>query len=154
MDIKIYRFIQNVLSFIKTQEYSKFEGTIMTDVMLWSTYERFIWGIAITLTLISGVYFIIKGRKREIFTEKIIMFGLASLPLGFASSLIITFFQVLQIPGSLNIVNNVFYGDYDNFTPIYIILEIINNAVSGLTGSRKAQVRSICSYFRYLFATP
>lgn len=103
-------------------------------VMLWSTYERFIWGIAITLTLLCGIYFIIKGRKREIFNEKIIMFGLASLPLGFASSLIITFIQVLQIPGSFNIVNNIFYGDYENFTSIYIILEIISNAILGLGG--------------------
>lgn len=103
-------------------------------VMLWSTYERFIWGIAITLTLICGVYFIIKGRKREIFNEKIIMFGLASLPLGFASSLIITFIQVLQITGSFNTVNYTFYGNYENFTSIYIILEIISNAILGLGG--------------------
>jgi len=106
----------------------------MEGVMLWSTYERFIWGIAITLTLISGVYFIIKGRKREIFNEKIIMFGLASLPLAFAFSLLITFIQVLQIPGSFNFVDNTFYGYYENFSSIYIILEIISNAILGFGG--------------------
>ncbi|MFW9938595.1 MAG: hypothetical protein ACFFD5_13185 [Candidatus Thorarchaeota archaeon] len=106
----------------------------MANVMLWSTYERFIWGIAITLTLICGVYFIIKGRKREIFSEKIIMFGLASLPLGFASSLVITFIQVTLIPGYFNPVENIFYGDYENFSSIYIILEIISNAILGLGG--------------------
>ena len=67
----------------------------MANVMIWDPYERFIWGIAITLTLLCGAYFIRIGRKRETFKEKMIMFGLGSLPLGFASSLIITFIQVI-----------------------------------------------------------
>lgn len=92
----------------------------MANVMIWDPYERFIRGIAITLTLLCAAYFIRIGRKREAFNDKIIMFGLASLPLGFASSLTITFIQVIQIQGSFNYTNYIFYGDYNNFTSTYI----------------------------------
>jgi len=102
--------------------------------MIWDPYERFIWGIAITLTLICGAYFIRIGRKREAFKEKMFMFGMGSLPLGFAASLIIVFIQVIQIQGSFNDTNYIFYGEYSNFTLIYIILEIVSNAILGLTG--------------------
>jgi len=106
----------------------------MADVMIWDPYERFTWGIAITLTLICGVYFILKGRKREVFNEKMIMFGLASLPLGFASSLAITCIQVTQIQGTFNTSVSIFYGDYENITSLYVILEIISNAILGTGG--------------------
>jgi len=43
--------------------------------MIWDPYERFIWGIAVTVALICGAYFIRIGRKREPFKEKMIMFG-------------------------------------------------------------------------------
>ena len=106
----------------------------MANVMIWDPYERFIWGIAIALTLICGAYFIHIGRKRKTFKEKMILFGLASLPLGFAASFIIIFIQVIQIQGIFNNTDNIFYGDLNNFTSIYIILEIVSNAILGLTG--------------------
>jgi signal transduction histidine kinase len=80
-------------------------------VMIWNPYERFLWGIAIVIALMCGIYFINIARKREIFNERIIMLGLACLPLGFALSLFFTFIKVLLIPGSF--VNNTFCGDYN-----------------------------------------
>ncbi|MFX1571186.1 MAG: hypothetical protein ACFFB0_00385 [Promethearchaeota archaeon] len=106
----------------------------MADVMIWDPYERFIWGIGITLTLMCGIYFILKGRKKEVFNEKMIMFGLASLPLGFASSLIITSIQVIQVRGIFNYANFTFYGDYNNYSSVYVVLEIIRNAILGIGG--------------------
>jgi len=55
------------------------------------------------------------------------------LPLGFAASLTIVFIQVLQIPGIFNDTEYIFYGDYYNVPLIYNILEIISNAMLGLT---------------------
>ena len=104
----------------------------MTNVMIWDPYERFVWGIAIGLTLISGAYFIHIGRKRKTFKEKMILFGLASLPLGFAASLTIIFIQVMQIQGIFDNTDYVFSGDLNNINSTYIILEIVHNAILGL----------------------
>ena len=85
-----------------------------TGVMIWDPLERFLWGIAITIAFVIGIYFIHIGEKREVFKERIIMLGLASLPLGFAFSLLFTFFQVLQVQGDFS--NNVFCGVYNNYS--------------------------------------
>ena len=71
-------------------------------VMIWDPIERFLWGIAILIGLMCGFYFINISRKREIFNEKIIMLGLASLPIGFALSSLFTFFQSFNIEGSFD----------------------------------------------------
>lgn len=89
----------------------------MAPVIVWDSLERFLWGIAIIIAIMCAVFLINKGRRREIFNEKIIMFGLASLPVSFALTLLFTYFQVLQVPGTFN--NNVFIGDYDVITPTY-----------------------------------
>jgi len=80
------------------------------DVMIWDPVERFLWGIGITIAFVIGIYFIRIAKKREVFNERIIMLGLASLLFGFAFSLLFTHFQVLQIPGIS--INNTFCGDY------------------------------------------
>ena len=83
----------------------------MAIVIIWDPLEHLLWGIGITIALMCGIYFIYKGRKREILNERIIMFGLASLPLSFAFSLIFTFFQVFNVQGTF--VNNIYRGDYN-----------------------------------------
>ncbi|MFX0155615.1 MAG: sensor histidine kinase [Candidatus Hodarchaeota archaeon] len=82
-------------------------------VMIWDPFERFLWGIAIIIALVCGIYFIRIAKRREVFNERIIMLGLASLPLGFAFSLFFTYFQVLQVQGDFS--NNIFCGNYENF---------------------------------------
>ena len=80
------------------------------NVMIWDPFERILWGCALTIAVMCGIYFIHIARKREVFNEKIIMLGLASLPLGFAFSLFFTYFQVLQVPGDF--IDNIFCGVY------------------------------------------
>ncbi|MFX1493543.1 MAG: hypothetical protein ACFFBZ_04610 [Promethearchaeota archaeon] len=92
----------------------------MAIVPLWDPLERFFWGIALAIALMCAIYFIYKARKREVFNEKVIMFGLSSLPLGFALSLTFTYFQVFQVQGTF--INNIFYGDYDIVKSPYEIL--------------------------------
>jgi len=82
------------------------------NIMIWNPLERLLWGCALTIAVICGIYFIHIARKREIFNERIIMLGLASLPLGFAFSLFFTYIQVLQLPGDF--INNVFSGSYED----------------------------------------
>ena len=82
------------------------------SVMIWNPLERLLWGCALTFAVMCGIYFIHIARKREAVNERIIMLGLASLPLGFAFSLFFTYIQVLQLPGVF--FNNVFSGIYDD----------------------------------------
>jgi len=104
--------------------------------MIWDPLERFLWGIAITIAIMCGIYFIHIGRKREVFKERIIMLGLASLPIGFALSLLFTFFQVLQVPGDFS--NNVFTvcGNYESVVglDIYDLFGVLSYIFFGLGG--------------------
>lgn len=86
-------------------------------VMIWDPFERILWGCALTIAVMCGIYFIHIARKREVFNERIIMLGLASLPLGFAFSLFFTYIQVLQLPGDFS--NNIFCGVYENNLEYY-----------------------------------
>ncbi|MBA7612386.1 hypothetical protein ES703_19622 [subsurface metagenome] len=106
-------------------------------VMIWDPLERFLWGIAITIAIMCGIYFIHIGRKREVFKERIIMLGLASLPIGFALSLLFTFFQVLQVPGDFS--NNIFTfcGNYPSSElafDLYKLFGVLSYISFGLGG--------------------
>ena len=82
------------------------------NVMIWDPFERLLWGCALTIAVMCGIYFIHIARKREVFNERIIMLGLASLPLGFAFSLFFIYIQVLQLP--VDFSNNIFCGVYED----------------------------------------
>ena len=99
--------------------------------MIWDPFERLLWGCALTIAVMCGIYFIHLARKREIFNERIIMLGLASLPLGFAFSLFFTYIQVLQLPGDF--INNVFSGFYDD-NPVYAIFGKLSYISFGIGG--------------------
>ncbi|MFX1567962.1 MAG: sensor histidine kinase [Promethearchaeota archaeon] len=104
------------------------------SVIVWDSLERFLWGIAITIAFICGIYFIRIAKKREVFNERIIMLGLASLPIGFALSLFFTYFQVLQVHGDFN--NFIFCGNYENFTEEpYELLGVLSYVSFGLVGT-------------------
>lgn len=101
------------------------------NVMIWNPFERLLWGCAITVAVICGIYFIHIARKREAVNERIIMLGLASLLLGFTFSLFFTFIQVLQLPGDF--INNIYYGTYEN-TVGYIIFGKFSYISLGIGG--------------------
>ncbi len=89
----------------------------MALVMIWDPLERLLWGIAIAIAIISGIVYVNKGRKREVFNEKMIMYGFASFLISYALVRVFTFLQDYEIQGIL--INNVFYGDLENYTPSY-----------------------------------
>jgi len=105
-----------------------------TGVMIWNPLERFLWGIAITIALICVIYFIRIGKKRELFNERIIMLGLASLLLGFAFSLFFTYFQVLQVPGDLSNNKFTFCGVYNDDPLLYEVFGRLSNISLGIGG--------------------
>jgi len=101
-------------------------------VMIWDPYERLLWGCALTIALMCGIYFIHIARKRDVFNERIMMLGLASLPLGFAFSLFFTYIQVLQLPGGFS--NNIFCGVYEDNIEYYEIFGRLSYALFGIGG--------------------
>ncbi|MHA2008269.1 MAG: sensor histidine kinase [Promethearchaeota archaeon] len=102
--------------------------------MIWSPPERTLWGLAITIAIICGIYFIHLGRKREVFNERTILLGLASLPLGFAFSLLFTYIQVFQVPGIYDFDENLFCGDYNSVDSLYYIYGVLSYISFGLGG--------------------
>lgn len=104
----------------------------MTDVPIWDPSERLLWGMGLALAIMCGIYFIYKARKREVFNERFIMYGLSSLPLGFAISLIFTYFQVFQVQGSF--IDNTFWGDYSNTGIYYEVLARLSYIGLGIGG--------------------
>jgi len=110
------------------------EETMLCEeiVMLWDPYERLLWGTAFTIAVICGIYFIHISRKRDIFNERIIMLGLASLLLGFTFSLFFTYIKVLQLPGDFS--DNIFFGVFED-NPAYEFfgrLSYISLGIGGL----------------------
>jgi hypothetical protein len=77
-------------------------------------------GAAITVLFLCGVYYINRGRKRDIFNERVIMYGLASLLLGSALGQMCIYFVEHNYPGIFE--NNAFYAVFDitttNFSPM------------------------------------
>ena len=91
------------------------------EVMIWNPFERFLWGIAITIALVCAIYFYHISRKRKDLNEKLIMLGLAGFILGFALSFLFTFFQAFELPGSFD--GYTFMGEYtDNYSFEYFLL--------------------------------
>ncbi|MHA1471798.1 MAG: sensor histidine kinase [Promethearchaeota archaeon] len=101
-------------------------------VMIWDSFERLLWGCAFTIAILCGIYFIRIARKREVFNERVIMLGLASLLFGFTFSLIFTYIQVLHFPGVFN--NNIFYGSIDYIDGYIIIFGKLSYISLGIGG--------------------
>ena len=91
----------------------------MAEVMIWNPIERLLWGVAITLLFISGLLYFLKGKKREDLNEKLIMYGFTSILIGFAFSALFFYFSELTIPGHFE--NDIFYGDFNEISYMYII---------------------------------
>jgi len=108
--------------------------SIEDGVMIWDPFERFLWGIALLIALFCGAYFILIGRKREIFNERVIMLGLASLVLGFAVSLLFTYFKVFQVPGEFIVDTYIFCGVYNGDNLLYEILGKLSYISLGIGG--------------------
>ncbi len=103
-------------------------------VMIWDPFERMLWGCAFTIAVMCGIYFIHIARKREVFNERIIMLGLASLLLGFTFSLLFTYFKVFQVPGIFSNSTYTFCGAYNDDTLLYEVLGRLSYISLGIGG--------------------
>jgi len=101
------------------------------NVMIWDPFERLLWGCALTIAVMCGIYFIYIARKREVYNERIIMFGLAGLILGFTFSLFFTYIKVLYLTG--NYSDNIFWGKYEDIEE-YVLFGRISYMSLGIGG--------------------
>ncbi|MFX1296896.1 MAG: hypothetical protein ACFFD2_18820, partial [Promethearchaeota archaeon] len=84
----------------------------MTEVKIWDPSERLLWGIAIIFLIICGIFYIYRGKEKERFNDKIVLFGFGSFIFGLAINRLFHYLCDLAVPGAY--VNNTFYGDYNN----------------------------------------
>lgn len=79
--------------------------------MLWDSLDRGLWGIAITILLMVGIFYLNKGRKRENSNERIVMYGFAVYLV--LSATCFVFLYLLAISRSGVFINGTFFGDFD-----------------------------------------
>ena len=89
--------------------------------MIWDPIERLLWGLAISISIMSGLFYLNMARKKDFFNQKVILYGFAGLLFGFALTRIFSFLKDFQIIGIFT--ENTFYGNYDNYTPLYEIFD-------------------------------
>jgi len=78
--------------------------------IIWSPFERILWGIAITVTFITGFQYFRKGRQKEEFNDRILMYGFASFLLGLTFRLI--FYAIFENLLQGTYINGIFYGNF------------------------------------------
>ncbi|MFX0025893.1 MAG: hypothetical protein ACFE8M_05715 [Candidatus Hermodarchaeota archaeon] len=84
----------------------------MVEIKVWDPSERLLWGIAIVFLIICGIFYIYRGKQKEKFNDKIVLFGFGGFIFGLAINRIFHYLCDLAVPGTY--VNNIFYGDYNN----------------------------------------
>lgn len=90
----------------------------MADVMIWNPFERFLWGVAITLIFICGVFYIVKGKRREDFNEKIMLMGFGCYFMGLTFQRFFgAYLGSIFISGTYT--NYTYYGDFGNIEPLF-----------------------------------
>ncbi|MEE9377743.1 MAG: hypothetical protein V3V33_06870 [Candidatus Lokiarchaeia archaeon] len=106
----------------------------MVSIILWDPYERFLKGVAIAILFLCGVYYLNRGRKRDIFNEKVIMYGLSSLLFGYALGQMWMYFAQHNYPGTFE--NNTFYALFDittfKYAPMLGIFTILSTICLGV----------------------
>ena len=93
----------------------------MTDVALFNLIDRMLWGVAIAVLIICGLFFWYRAYLMEQKREKRLMLGFGALFMGFALTRIFFYLSDLTIKGDYT--NHIFYGDISNvYQPIHSIL--------------------------------
>lgn len=83
----------------------------IAEVMIWNPIERILWGVIITILVISAAIYFFRGKGKESFNEKIIMYGFASLLFCFAMDRTFAYIAEFYIPGEFD--GFTFNGNYD-----------------------------------------
>ena len=98
--------------------------------MIWDPVERLLWGFAIILLILCSIHYIRKGRQRESYNERIIMYGFASVFMGYAIERLFLCIGEIFIPGTYR--NFAFYGDYSNVTLTFEVLTLLGYISLGI----------------------
>ena len=88
--------------------------------MIWGPFERILWGIAISIYFIGGFLYLKRGKERENYNERILLYGFAGILYCVMIFMIFRLTAEYFIPGEFQF--NVFYGDYGNIDVTYEIL--------------------------------
>jgi len=92
----------------------------MAEVMIFTTIDRILWGVAISLTFICALQYLKQGKKNDSVDDKLISFGYSYLFFGITLSTVFLLLSELQIPGAYT--NHTFYGNYNEVSPTYEVL--------------------------------
>jgi len=79
--------------------------------MVWDPLERYLWGIVFAMLIVGAILYFLRGKNRENFNERTILFGFGFYFIGFAFARFFYCLGDVFIPGIY--MNNAFYGDYD-----------------------------------------
>ncbi len=89
----------------------------MTYVRVWDPLERFLFAMAITFLVMCTFLYILRGKKRENFTERIMMYGFACIFIHHAIGFFFIYLRAFAIPGFY--IDFIYYGDYEKIGPTY-----------------------------------
>lgn len=92
----------------------------MAEIIIWDPVERFLKGMAIILLFMSAFLYILRGKKRHNFSEKVLMWGFAFFFMSHAFGIFFQYMREFVVSGIYS--NYVFYGDLDNPNLLYKIL--------------------------------
>lgn len=92
----------------------------MTEVVIWTSLDRILWGVVLSLQLICALKYLIVAKENEEFEQKLILISYSIILIGFMLCTIFSLFAESQIPGTF--VNHIFYGNYDKVDSTFKML--------------------------------
>lgn len=92
----------------------------MTVVIVWNPIERTLWGVALTILLICGALYLIKGTQTEKSNEKILLYGFSSSIIGYTLYFLSYYLLSLMFPGAF--IENNFYFDTNTDTIFEMVI--------------------------------
>ena len=93
--------------------------------MIWTTFDRILWGIVISLQVICALKYLTLAKENENFEEKLISLSYSFVFFGIVLNLIFILVGESLIPGTF--VNHAFYGNYDRVDSTYkMIIKLAN----------------------------
>ena len=81
--------------------------------MIWDPIERLLWGVVISLLIITTYIYIQNGRERENKQERALMYGFSCLVLSCAIDRLLRYLSEFLIKGEFR--NFTFYGNYNDY---------------------------------------
>ena len=89
----------------------------MTGMFIWDPFERFLWGVALTILFLGGIQYLRISKYKKNQKEKILLYGFAFLFFSIVSYRIFAIIYEIITPDLY--INYGFYGDYEKIDPLY-----------------------------------